>query len=280
MSARVAGVVSNWWGIMRQQKQLTWFTSGYAQVAAIFPVLVAAPRYFSGEIQFSGLFQISQAFMQVETALSWFVKAYAELAQWKATVDRLVDFERALTDTMEVAPLPSVCRQATTAKCLNIRDFSIWLPGGAPVLQKFTLGLEPGTRILVSGPSGCGKSTLFRAISGIWPYCSGTLSIPAGGRMLFLPQKNYLPSGPLRDAAVYPAQVDTDDDPHICEALKDCGLGSLVDMLDDRRNWAQQLSPGEQQRLAIVRALLLRPQWLFLDEATSALDEEFRTSPV
>jgi putative ATP-binding cassette transporter len=134
------------------------------------------------------------------------------------------------------------------------------------------LVVAAGDRLLLTGPSGSGKSTLFRALAGIWPYGSGVVEQPAG-RVLFLPQKPYLPIGTLRACVSYPSPPDDFSDTAIIEALRDCRLPQLSGQLDESSAWDRRLSPGEQQRLGFARALLNRPQWLFLDEATSALDE-------
>jgi putative ATP-binding cassette transporter len=135
------------------------------------------------------------------------------------------------------------------------------------------LTLNPGESALLTGPSGSGKSTLFRAISGIWPFGEGRVLKPAGERMLLLPQRPYIPMGSLRSAVLYPATDGAYDDAAMMEALRAAKLPHLAERLDEERSWAQSLSLGEQQRLAIARALLVKPDWLFLDEATAALDE-------
>ncbi len=101
IESRFSNVVSNWWGIMRRQKLLSWFSSGYTQIAIIFPFVVAAPRYFAGAFQLGELMQTAQAFGQVQTALSWFVTNYTSLAEYKATVNRLSGFEQALAATAQ-----------------------------------------------------------------------------------------------------------------------------------------------------------------------------------
>jgi putative ATP-binding cassette transporter len=272
-SERFTHIVRNWWDIMRRQKKLTWFSAGYGQVAMVFPFIVAAPRYFSGAIQLGGLMQTASAFGQVQGALSWFVDAYTGLAAWKATVDRLTGFERSLTQAARATDARVDYREGPAGGAIAVENLDVHLPDGAVLLRDVQLTLPPGSRTLITGPSGCGKSTLFRAISGLWPHCRGRIGMPAGERILFLPQKPYLPVGTLRRAIAYPDSADRYDDPTIRAVLAQCGLDSLNDRLDDHDHWAQRLSLGEQQRLAVARALLLRPRWLFLDEATSNLDE-------
>ena len=276
LQRRFLDVVNNWWAIMRRQKKLSWFRSGYGQVAVLFPYVVAAPRYFSGAIQLGGLMQTASAFGQVQDALSWFVSAYVQLAEWKATVDRLTSFD---TATERAAAAVRAGGGITTAAgpALAARALRLDLPDGSPLISSFDATIAPGASVLVSGPSGSGKSTLFRAIAGIWPFGAGTLARPAAG-VLFLPQKPYLTVGTLREQLAYPAAPGTFDDDAYRKALADCGLAALSARLDEERHWAQILSPGEQQRIAFARVFLHKPQWLFLDEATSSLDEASEAS--
>ena len=270
---RFASIVGNWWRIMRRQKRLTWFTAGYTQAAVVFPVLAAAPRYFSGAVQLGALMQTIYAFGQVQTALSWFVTAYTQLAQWKATTDRLTGFTLAMREAKTREPAPRIDRTAGPRGVLALRDLQLDLPDGTRLTGCITAEIRPGERWLITGPTGTGKSTLLRAIAGIWPFGLGEIEIPAGMRALYLPQKPYLPIGPLRAALSYPEAPATFDDRALRDALAACGLARLAGRLDDSRHWALELSPGEQQRLAFARVLLQRPEWLFLDEATAALDE-------
>ena len=271
---RFANVITNWWGIMRKQKQLGFFTISYDQLAVIFPFLVAAPRYFSGAIQLGGLMQISSAFGHVQSALSWFIDAYTMFAQWKATVDRLTGFSASLQDVREEADRLDGERVEGEDPALSLDGLALALPQGKPLLQATTMELRKGQNVLVSGASGAGKSTLFRALAGIWPYWKGRIRLPKGARLLFLPQKPYLPIGALKHAVCYPDDASDHSDEQVREILAAVGLAHLAPDLQRSENWAQVLSGGEQQRLAFARALLIRPDWLFLDEATASLPEE------
>ncbi len=271
---RFANVIANWWGIMRKQKQLNFFTVSYAQLAIVFPFVVAAPRYFSGAIQLGGLMQTASAFGQVQESLSWFIDIYPSFAEWKATVDRLTGFAASLEKAREKAERMHGERNEVPGEGLKIENLELELPQGKPLLSSATIELKPGEHVLVTGPSGAGKSTLFRALAGIWPYWKGRIKLAKGARLLFLPQKPYLPVGSLKHAVCYPNDAATCSDEGVKDALRAVGLGPLADDLERSENWAQVLSGGEQQRLAFARALLNRPDWLFLDEATASLPEE------
>jgi vitamin B12/bleomycin/antimicrobial peptide transport system ATP-binding/permease protein len=245
----------------------------YAQIAVIFPILVAAPRYFAGAISLGELFQISQAFGQVQDSLSWFVENYGELASYRASVERLLTFQHALDETAHAAAEGGLDVTTNAVPELSAGPLELAIPSGEVILTSAGFVVEPADRILVSGPSGSGKSTLFRAIAGIWPFGKEQIHVPEHARVLFLPQKPYIPIGTLRAAVSYPGAAGTFDDSAIREALEAVRLGSIANRLDDTENWSLQLSGGEQQRLAVARVLLHRPNWLFLDEATGALDE-------
>jgi vitamin B12/bleomycin/antimicrobial peptide transport system ATP-binding/permease protein len=256
---RFRALMENWWAIMVATKRLTFFTAGFTQVASIFPIVVAAPAYFAGRMPLGGLIQTSSAFGQVQGALSWFVDNYRELTEWRATVERLTGFTRAI-------------RQARAAE----GGVQAAAPDGAGIsrtlMRNAALRLDPGESVLLTGASGSGKSTLFRALAGIWPFGRGELRIPDGARILFLPQRPYLPTGTLRRAVAYPLEAASVPEAEIRAALDAVGLPHLAPRLDEEDAWDRSLSGGEQQRLAAARALLVKPAFLFLDEATASLD--------
>jgi vitamin B12/bleomycin/antimicrobial peptide transport system ATP-binding/permease protein len=271
---RFGAVVRNWWDIMRQQKRLTGFTAGYAQAAIIFPFIVAAPRYFRGEIPLGGLVQTATAFGQVQHALSFIISSYSDIATWRAVVERLAGFEHALDRVrVQAATNNGIRRTDGEAAGLAVEGIALDLPSGEPLIADVNLSLARGDTALLWGSSGVGKSTLIRAIAGIWPFGHGEIRVPRDARVLFLPQKPYLPIGTLRDAVSYPMPAGGVDDATLRATLEAVGLPELAGRLDEAGHWALQLSPGEQQRIAFARALVQKPDWLFLDEATSAVDE-------
>lgn len=272
--ARFANVVQNWWQIMRRQKILISFTVGYNQVAVIFPFVVGLPRYLSGSIQLGGLMQISNAFGQVQGALSWFIGAYSTFASWKATSDRLLGFHYAIEQArMDAARPGGVAIGDEERDELVIEDVALSLPNGEALVAPSSAAVKAGERVLIRGPSGSGKTTLFRAIAGIWPFGSGRVRRPRNFRVLFLPQRPYVPIGTLKQVVTYPENDGAFTSEQVAEVLEACSLSHLVGRLEESRHWALELSPGEQQRIAFARALLIKPSWLFLDEATSAVDE-------
>jgi vitamin B12/bleomycin/antimicrobial peptide transport system ATP-binding/permease protein len=270
--ARFGRVVANWWGIIKRRKRLAWFTTGYSQLAIVFPFLVAAPRYFNHAIQLGGLMQVASAFDRVQNSLSFIVSSYVEIAQYQAVVQRLSGFRARMDEIAAERQATQPIQIERVGIGVEVETLDLDLPDGQALRRDIALAAAPDKPLLITGPSGIGKSTLLRALAGLWPFGRGRIRV-ADTRALFLPQRPYLPLGTLADALVYPGAAA--DHPHdrLAEALRAVGLPHLVDRLGEEANWAQRLSIGEQQRLAFARALLAEPELVFLDEATSALDE-------
>ena len=270
LSTRFGKVWHNFWDIMKVSKRLTFFTAGYSQIAIIFPFIVAAPRYFTGKIELGELMQINSAFGNVQENFSWFISAYSDLASWRATSDRLLSFQQAMTDNEQRPPAIDVRPEGER---LVVQGLGMDLADGRHLLTDADMTVEPGQRVMLSGRSGSGKSTLLRAMGHLWPAGHGGIRLPAA-RYLFLPQKPYLPIGTLKAVLSYPQDDSVYPAERYAQVLETCRLPHLVNRLDEANHWQRMLSPGEQQRLAFARALLFAPQWLYMDEATSAMDEE------
>ena len=273
---RFGMVIRNFWALMKRTKLLNFYVNGYAQLAGIVPILMSAPKYFSGDMQLGGFIQTLSAFGRVQDALSYFVEAYDTIAQYVAVIRRLGGF----TGHMEAAENMQASFGFDSRDDINglvLQDVQVELPDGRRLFEGLSLAVPAGKYLLVSGNSGCGKSTLLRALAGIWPYGCGNVSLPSGWRTMFLPQRPYLPLGSLRRAIYYPQPVPEKETADLRSLLERFGIGRLADRLDDVDDWSRILSLGEQQRLAFIRILLFRPDIVFLDESTSAMDEQRET---
>jgi putative ATP-binding cassette transporter len=273
--ARFGRVVGNWMLIMTRTKRLTFLTAGYRQVSTVFPFIVVSPAYFAGTIQLGGLMQTASAFGSVQNALSFFVTAYRSLAEWRAVIQRLDGFNRAVELGRAVAVTPPVISVMPEAgrEDVALEALTVKLPTGATLVTADDVVVAHGDRVLVTGPSGSGKSTLFRAIGAVWPFGAGHIAVPPGALVMLLPQRPYFPVGTLSEAVTYPAEPGTYTPQQLAEVLAAVGLPALAERLDEEAHWNRMLSLGEQQRLGIARALLQKPDYLVLDEATASLDE-------
>jgi putative ATP-binding cassette transporter len=272
---RFGSVVANWYAIMTRQKKLTFFTAGYSQASVVFPFIMVSPAYFASVIQLGGLMQTANAFGQVQSALSVFVSLYRSLAEWRAVIERLSGFDQSVAAARAVAVAPPVIAlEPGEAAAVTLHDLAVRLPNGVPLVNVSDISIKLGERVLVSGPSGAGKSTLFRALAGVWPFGSGTITVPKDARVMILPQRPYFPIAPLAAAVAYPAEPGSFDAAQVAALIAAVGLPDLAARIEEEAHWNRMLSPGEQQRLGIARAILQAPDYLFLDEATASLDEE------
>ena len=266
-------LIDNFQKILRTEKHLTGIKSGYFQMGNIFPVLVAAPRYLIKEITLGGLMQTAQAFTRVHRGLSYFLELYTSFAEWGAVIRRLDGFNQALLRAQNSRPKSGLVRHIHRNGYVEARNLDINLPHSDTLLQAINFILQPGRNALIKGPNGSGKSSLLRTIAGIWPFAQGEITTPPAGELMFLAQRNYLPLGTLRDILLYPDGIPRDEE-ELLDSLEQCGIGHFARYMDIQADWYQVFSQGEQQRLALARALIHKPVWLFLDESTSAMDEE------
>jgi putative ATP-binding cassette transporter len=275
--SRFTEVVNNYWKIMRRQKRLNSLTGGYNQIAVIFPVLMAAPRFFAGQMKLGGLMQTATAFGSVHDALSFLVNSYTTITSWNAVMNRLTGFTSTIEQVKTLKEKEELRRVNSPDRSFSVESLNVLLPDGRVLIEDLDLRLERGASLLIAGESGSGKSTLVRTLAGIWPFARGTIRIPEQATTMFLPQKPYLPLGSLRQTLYYPSALSISER-RLLEILDLCNLTHLSTELDRIGNWSQALSLGEQQRIAFARILLQRPDYLFLDEATASLDERMEAT--
>lgn len=275
LTGSLAAIIDTMRRLSSNLARLTWITSGTGWVAIVFPILVAAPAYFEGNLTLGGLIMVAGAFSQVQSAMRWFVDNFSRIADWQAAVHRVARFREALDELPPIEDVNEVIkRELHPEGNLAFNDLRIILPDGHVLIEDATVSVAPGERVLIVGETGAGKSTLFRAVAGLWPWGSGTVLMPAQETMAFLPQRPYLPLGTLRNAVTYPDPPGAFSDADVRQALNRCDLSNLATKLDTMKRWDRELSLGEQERLAFARLLLHKPSWVFLDEATAALDED------
>jgi putative ATP-binding cassette transporter len=269
---RFRHVIRNWRDLIRAQRNLTLLTTGIGQSNNLVPLLMAAPAYIAGHLTLGSVVQVRFAYGQVSSALTWFVNAYQELARWTASIERLVALSEVMDATARDLGRAGLYVVPADNAELRLADLQLQSPDGSLLLEHANATARSGERVAITGPSGSGKTILLRAVAGIWPFGQGRIEVPAGARVLFVPQQAYLPLGSLRSVVSYPSAEGFPDE-RVREALRALGLEHLEDKLDEVEPWDQQLSGSEQQRLALARVLLNQPDWVFLDKATSELDE-------
>jgi putative ATP-binding cassette transporter len=272
---RLTALVRNWTRLVARQTRLTAFVAGYGHVSTVFPILVVSPAYLAGAIPLGTLMQAHLAMQRVEGAFAFCIGVYAKIAEWKAVMDRIAQFELAMAALDEQRhPLAAVEVTEGPGSDLVLQGLNMLRPTGEPIASLDPIRLCPGERLLVKGASGCGKSSLFRALAGLWPFGEGAVERPRGSRLLAMPQRPYFPLGTLKCAITYPTPADAVSNEDVRDAMTRVGLAHLTDRLDEEAEWATVLSGSEQQRIAFARALIARPDVLLLDEAITTLNED------
>jgi vitamin B12/bleomycin/antimicrobial peptide transport system ATP-binding/permease protein len=260
--------------LVRTTRNLRIFSFSMNQMTDVLPYVLVAPAYFAGVGSLGALQQTAGAFGRVQGGFTIFLDLYEVLAAYKASVNRINGFRWALAEAGDLSDRARpISLAAGAGPDVEVQGLTLALPDGHVIARAPELRLRAGENVIFTGPSGSGKSTLFRAIAGIWPFGRGKVTAPGDKSVMLLPQRPYIPLGTLRAALSYPHAPETYPEAEMVEAMQAVGLGNLVQRLEETALWTQALSGGEQQRVAVVRALLDKPDWLFLDEATAALDE-------
>ena len=273
--------VQRWLAIVRQHGNLTWITNASGPLVPIFPLLVALPKYLSGDLSLGQVMQLAAAFVQVQVAISWIVDNYNKIADWYASARRIIE----LTDAADAidtrlaatgAITPRLALSASTSPGLRLNNVSVCDPAGVELVRNVTFAALPGEHVVVSGTSGSGKTSLIRAIAGLWPWGKGTITGLDNAMLFVVPQRPYVPTTTLRNALRYPNGTGVVEDGAYIAALRRAGLSNLQHRLDETVRWDHALSNGEMQRLSIARVLVQRPGIVLLDEALGALEETSR----
>ncbi|MGZ8183998.1 MAG: ABC transporter ATP-binding protein/permease, partial [Methylobacter sp.] len=261
-----------------QRQTLAWshlfmLTSGYSVLSMAFPILVSAPRYIIGTISLGALMQSAQAFQQTAGALSWPVDNMAKVAEWRASVERVLGLVNGLNKLEQEIVLHDPHRihlEKTEQDVLRLNELCIIRLDGIVCVSALNEEIRPGERVLITGNAFTG-SKLFKAIVGLWPWGEGAIELPSDP-VFFMPPRPYLPTGTLRAAICYPSTHAEYTESAIAEALELVNLEDLHEQLDHEDNWAGALSREQQQRLGVVRLLLQQPKWILLQESMDSLD--------
>jgi putative ATP-binding cassette transporter len=261
--------------IIRASVRLTWVTAGYGWLALVVPIVVASPGYFGGKLSFGELMVVVGAFFQVQQALRWFVDNAAVIADWRATLYRVMSFRNALLSFRQSdgGGGHSIEMARAADGRLALQDVKVMTPAGSAHVAEGDIAMAPGDRVLIVGRPGCGKTKLFLAIAGLSAWGSGRILLPPPERMAFLPQLPYVPPGSLRDA-LWPSRSAAETDEMRAAALSRVGLGHLAGALDRVERWDRALTSGEQHRFGLARLLLAKPEWVISDNALDMIDEE------
>ena len=279
---RLAAAVGNMHLIIIRNRKLAFFTNSYHYFALVIPLLVVAPVFMRGEVEFGVVTQTAGAFAQVLAAVSLIVTQFGGLSTYLAGIQRLGTLwdqldEHDLEEQRIVFEAKNLDHE--TSRIVKLEKLNICTPGnGRTLVSELSFELHRNQSLMIMGPSGTGKSSVLRTIAGLWPSGGGSLVRPAFAHLMFLPQRPYMVEGSLRDQLLYPYPDRGILDEEIRKVVDEVNLADILARVDDDLNrvldWSNLLSLGEQQRIAFARLFLRKPKFAFLDESTSALDEK------
>jgi vitamin B12/bleomycin/antimicrobial peptide transport system ATP-binding/permease protein len=273
----LAAVLAATWRLVFGLTNLTWITAGYSWFTLVAPIIAAAPLYFFGKLSLGGLMMAAGAFTQVQGSLRWFVDNFSVIADWRATLLRVANFRRAVTDMDSLHRVErQISYEVGPADEFVIEKLEIDSPGGATRLKENKILIKSGDRVLIVGEPGAGKTLLFRALAGLWPWGSGSVTRPKGQSLYYMPRSAYWPPGSLREALAYPSEADEIRDDTYQDALRDLKLQEFAAILDKDRHWQEELSADQLTRLAFVRLLIHDPAWVVIDEVLDFVDADSR----
>ncbi|MGL4495699.1 MAG: ABC transporter ATP-binding protein/permease, partial [Beijerinckiaceae bacterium] len=273
---KLSAVAANWLHVIRAQSNLQWVLNAHTFLAGIVPALLAAPKYLNGDMTLGAVMQVVAAFVAVLGALTWLADNFIRLAEVRASAVRVEEMRIALAALDEAANDPkhaSIAVNEGKRPAIELSNVTLRRSDGGALVKGVNLRIRQGQKVMIEGRSGSGKSTLLRALAGFWKWGAGDIHLPEAANVTFVPQKPYIPLGPLKDALTYPEPAASISDADAAAVLQKIGLPQLAERLDTSEEWDKVLSGGERQRLAFGRLLLQRPDIIVLDEATSALDD-------
>jgi vitamin B12/bleomycin/antimicrobial peptide transport system ATP-binding/permease protein len=276
LNSRLHILVENYRNIIRILRNLKFFSGGYNYLTQLIPVLIVAPLYMRGQVEFGVVTQAAMAFSQVFNAFSLVVEQFQDISTYSAVINRVDALVDAIEERPEAAPAIRVGEEKDR---VAYEGLTLRAPkDGRPLIRELALEVPRGKRLLITGPNGAGKSALFRATADAWEWGQGRIVRPPRERVVFLSQRPFLTPGTLRDQLAVGKEGGPGDD-RIRDLLRDLKLEAVLGRvagLDDVYDWPGTLSLGEQQLLGFARLLLAAPDFAFLDHATSALGERDR----
>lgn len=273
LKSRLRKLVNNFRKLISVNLRLSFFTNNYNYFIQIIPMLIIAPSYMRGEIEFGVITQAALAFTTLLNAFSLIVTQFQSISAFSAVVKRLNSLETAMLDSEADEKQKREANYSSDE--ISFENFTLYSNDRSKLLvDSLDFKIHRRERWLFTSPDETVKLSLFRSIAGISNHSEGKIKKPNLEEILFLPEQPYLPPGRLRNVIV-PAYRNLDvSDSEILAELKKMGLETLVRRFGGLRTlkeWNEELSLAEKYKIAVIRILFAQPKFLILDRPGSSL---------
>jgi putative ATP-binding cassette transporter len=258
-------------------RRVGFFSTGYNYLIQIIPVLIVAPLYFRGQVEFGVITQSAMAFSALVGAISIVITQFQQISNFAAVVGRLSVLSEAI-DHIHLTPRSPIELMVDDDR-IAFHHLDLSAGDGRPLIRDLEIEIPATTRLVLVVGNSLARTALYRTLAGLWPHGSGQVARPKGERTIFVTERPYLPPGTLREVLVRLWDQDLVSDQRILNALEAVGARSVLDCiggLDVEHSCGEQLSLGEQQLVALARVLLAAPRFALLDRPSSALTESER----
>jgi vitamin B12/bleomycin/antimicrobial peptide transport system ATP-binding/permease protein len=272
---RIDALVENWGKYITINRNLNFCTMGYNYFIQVVPVLVVAPMYMRGDVEFGVISQSMIAFAQLLGGFSLIISQFQSISSFTAVAARVDAFTDKAREMQSAPPGPLEVVDGDDG--LRYEGVMLDDADARPLVRGLDLVVERGSRLLVAGSDEQAKIALFRATAGLWEHGRGRIVRPNPNRLCFVPERPYLPPGTLREILCAPECQEQPGEPEMFAALQTFDLLPTLERvggIDVERDWDDVLSLGEQQRFALARVLLIAPDYVMLDRIETALESE------
>jgi putative ATP-binding cassette transporter len=276
LRARLAAVVANSRAIIAVNRNLGFFTIPYNYLIQLVPLLIVAPLYIRGEVEFGVVTQSVMAFSSVLGAFSLIVTQFETISTLAAVSERLNTIAAAIEQAR--APTPTAIEIVEDDQVVAYDALTLWTPKEHHLLVKeLSLRLTARDTLLVVGPNATARGALFVATAGIWEDGEGRIIRPHRDMIQFVPRRPLPIRSTLRELLLITNPERSFDDKVLLDVLRKVGLEAVVHRmggLDVEHDWSSALSQGEQHLVSVARLLLFRPRFAFLNQVAETLSSD------
>ncbi|ABZ94826.1 Permease and ATP-binding protein of an ABC transporter complex [Leptospira biflexa serovar Patoc strain 'Patoc 1 (Ames)'] len=273
LKSKLKKLVTNFKKLISVNLRLSLFTNSYNYFIQIIPMLIIAPSYMRGEIEFGVITQAGLAFTTLLNAFSLIVSQFQSISAFTAVVKRIQTLDTAMVHSENTNKNKEKLNYHSDE--IQFENFSIYSGDKSKfILDHLNLIIKTKERWLITANDEETKLSFFRALAGISNHQEGKILKPSRDEILFLPEQPYLPPGRLRNVIVPAFLGNSVSDFQVMKELKNHNLDTLVKRLGGLsalKEWDDELSLAEKFRISTIRIQFAKPKFVVIDRPTSSV---------